>query len=601
MRDNVGVFICRCGHSVAGVVDVESLTRQVEWLSGVVLAACHELLCSPQGKEFLVGKIRGLELGSAVVAACSPEDHEADFRKCLEQAKVSKHLLQMANIQKHCTSVTANREEAYDTSLSMIRAALERARHHKALGGRDIACNTDLVVIGGGIAGMEAALLAAQAGRRVTIVEAGPSAGGAVAQLEEAAPSLVCAPCMLSPRMSALAESENITLLTNSRVTEVLGYFGNFVVTVHQRARLVDESRCLGCEDCVNACPVSVPSSYHRGLAERKAIYVPFPGCVPNCAVVDHDACLRSRGKDCTACAGACPFEALDFNQEDELLELNAGAIVLATGFEPFDPSRIEGLGFGELPDVYTLAQFERLTSNRGPTGGKIVKRDGTPPKRIAIVHCVGRSELGYCSGVCCPASLKAGILARKTAYEQADTTQSTEVIHLHSGFASTGRFAADLKAKAAALGARFAPVGDPASIRIARSRKAMSISYRDPAGELQSGEADMVVLATGMQPSGSAGEMARMLSLARDDAGFFASDHPILRPAQSSVEGIYIAGCAGGPRNIAESIAQAQAAAGAALARLQPGKKLKLGVVTGETADHQRIPMKIISPFDRL
>ncbi len=586
MKEKIGLFICRCGENIAGVIDVDELTGTMQESGDVSFVATHDLLCSPDGKKFLAEKMKEDGGTHAVVAACSPKDHEAGFQKVLHEAGVNKHLLQMANIREHCTWVTEDSAQAQNKSLAMVKAAVERVRLHETLEEKEIECNADLLVIGAGVAGIEAALLAAQAGRKVTLVEAGPSAGGAAPEYEDVSPNMECAPCMLAPRLDELGDNDNITFLHQSRVTEVAGYLGNFEVNVSKKARQVEEDLCIGCDECIQVCPVSVPSEIQHGLGDRKAIYVPFPGSVPNCATIDKDACLRSKGEDCTKCADACPMECVNFDQEDEELEVTAGAVVLATGFSAHVPKEGGKSGFGAMTDVYTLQQFERLSSNHGPTGGKILKANGEPPKSICVVHCVGREELDYCSGICCQAAMKVGLLAGHGDDEEESevTVDPPRVVHLHTDLVSRDWLGSALLRRVKDHGSEFVRILDPETVEVSEGGQGHCVEYVNGAGAKQTLDADMVVLVTGMKPSAGTAEMIEILELIKDDSGFAAADHPMLRPAQSSFDGVFLAGCASGPKSIAESIAQAKAATGMALARVQPGKKLALEVITAHT-----------------
>jgi heterodisulfide reductase subunit A len=581
MSERIGVFLCRCGDNIAGVLDLPELARELGALPGVAFVAEHDLPCSPDGKAFVTARLQEAAATHAVIVGCSPKEHEATFREVVARAGLNRFLLQMANVREHCTWVTRDRAAAQGKALALARAAVARVRRHEPIDERAIPCTPDVLVIGGGVAGIEAALLAAAADRAVTLVEAAPSIGGAVAELEEVAPDGECAPCLLAPRLAAVAETPNLTLITNAEVTKVAGFLGNFEVEVRERARWVDPASCIGCDECIPACPVEVPSPFDLGLRARKAISLPFPGCVPNCAIIDRDACLRSKGEDCTACAAACPLEAVDFTQTDETHTLTAGAIVLATGAAPFDPTPLAALGYGRLPEVYTLSEVERLLSTSGPTGGLLRTRDGRRPRRVVAIHCVGRAELGACSGTCCQAAALASVLANKEE-------PACEVVHLVTDQVGPGRPATALLRRAAAHGARFVRVGDAGATRVAAGDAGLTVSYRDAGGAEQAVDCDMVALVTGLTASTGTRRLAAELGLTVDAGGFPVADHPALRPAQSSLEGVYLGGCAGGPRTIAASVATAQAAAGAALARLVPGRMLKLEAVTA-TIDEER------------
>ncbi len=580
MNDRIGVFLCDCGGNIGGIVNLDALVEELEQNEDIAFVARYNLLCSPEGKQFFIDQMKANHGTHAVVAACSPKDHEIDFQKGLEEANINKFLLQMANIREHCTWVTgSDKEGAERKTRAMVNAAVQRVTLHEILEEKEIDCLSNVVVIGGGMAGIEAALLAAQGDRQVTLVESGPSIGGKVPEYEEIAPTMECAPCMISPRLSAIDDHALVDIVTNAEVKEILGYLGNFEIKVDKKARMVDPDSCIGCDECMNACPVEKDSELDHGLGKRKAIYLPFPGSVPNCAVVDRQACLRFNGQECHACAEVCPMEAIDFEQKDQEIDIQAGAIILATGSELSDPSKLESLGYGRHPEVYTLAEFERLASSTGPTGGKVLKKDGQPPRSVTFIHCAGREELGYCSGICCQTAFKAGLLASKDDPE-------TTVYHLHTDLVTTGPAAASLQKKALDKGAQLVRLSGTETTRVKPESSGCKVVYSHASGTEQTLNTEMVVLATGLIPGRSSERFAKMLDLKRDAGGFLALDHPVLRTAQSSLEGVFLAGSISGPKSIAESIAQGQASAGGALSRLQPGKKIKLEAITAHTDD---------------
>lgn len=601
MTKKVGVFLCKCSDNIAARVDVEQLKTALSNEDDIAFVETHELLCAATGQEFFEQKLKSSDVSHVVVAACSPKDHETTFQKCMKKVGKNKFLMQMANIREQCTWVTPNSDEAYQKSKALTLAAVRRVQLHEQLKEKEIACNSDVVVIGGGIAGIEAALLAASDGRKVTILEKSPSLGGMVTTIEEAAPNMECAPCMISPRISEIEDNENIEVMTNCDANAVAGYLGNFEIHINKKARMVDLDACIGCDECIQVCPVEVSSKYDYGMSKRKAIDVPFPGCFPNCAVVDTEACLKTTGQDCNACVEACPMEAMDFTQIDEKEVIHCGAVVLATGAAQFDPSDLSQLSLGAEAEVYTAQQFARLTSNHGPTGGKVVKKNGEPPKRIAFVHCVGRQQLGYCSGNCCEAAFGLGMAALSD-------DENTTVVHLVSDVVCPGELGSLLlqrvendngsrtkhatpdawKNVAASMDNDVASIDVPPFVvrvdnidAVALKKRADMLGvYFEAGGQAQEIAADMVVLVTGTQPSKSSADLMHMLDISTTRHGFAAPDHPILRPVTSSLDGVFLAGNVAGPGNISKSISSAKAAAGVVLSKLIPGKKMTIKTI---------------------
>ena len=342
----------------------------------------------------------------------------------------------MVNIREHDSWVHTDRKEATDKAKELARAAVARVAHHKAQDVKKVPVHPDVLVVGGGIAGIHAAMTLANAGKRVFLVEREPSIGGHMAKFDKTFPTLDCAACILTPKMVAVGKHPNIDLMVLSEVQEVSGGPGAYRVKVLKHASRVDASACVACNDCAQFCPVTVPSEWDQGIATRKAIYIPFPQAVPNAYVVDPAACtwVQSGGKKCGACVKKCAKEAVHLDAKDEVVELTVGNIVVATGYKPFDPQPMGRYGYRTYPNVLTALEFERLTNASGPTGGKIVLRtkrpnkktktdewvfeaEGPKPRSVAIIHCVGsrdRNHNPYCSRVCCMYSLKFAHLVKE-------------------------------------------------------------------------------------------------------------------------------------------------------------------------------------------
>jgi len=513
-----------------------------------------------------------------VIAACSPKEHELTFRKVCLQSGVNPYLFQMVNIREQVAWVTADKSMATKKAASYMRAAVKRVALHKPLERRSMECKTDALVIGAGPAGMEAALLLAKAGRGVCLVEKTPCIGGKVMLYEEVFPNLECATCMLKPKMDEVLYHERIDLMTCSEVQEVLGFLGNFTVKIKKNARFVDDEKCVGCGACYEACPVKVKNEFEFGLSERKAIYTPFAGALPNVPLIDRSNCLRFKGEDCTLCQEACPLEAVNYDDKDEVIERDVGAIVIATGFDLFDPSAIEQYGYGRIPEVYTSFEFERILSMTGPTEGKILTKGLKEPKTIAIIHCVGsrnRKYHGYCSGICCLYALKFAHLIKKQL-------PGTAVSHIYTDWCLPGKdhqaFFDSVKEKVQAV-----RTSQPDSIKIEGDGDKITVFFDDVSGEKKHFASDMVILCPAIIPPKGTAEIAKLLSLTRSKDGFLAETHTKLAPVSTAVEGIFIAGCIQGPKDIQSSIAQGAAVSGQILSALVPGRELELEAITAE------------------
>jgi heterodisulfide reductase subunit A len=452
--------------------------------------------------------------------------------------------------------------------------------YHEPLEVAEIECQPDVLVVGAGIAGISAALTLAQRNRKVYLVEKLPSIGGKVALYEHVFPTLQCASCVLDQVSDEVLHHEWIEVLTYSTVQEVLGFYGNFAVKVNKKARYVDTSTCIGCEACLEVCPVKVRNEYNEGLDERRAIYIPYPGSLPNLAVIDKEHCLRWQGEDCKACQEACPFGCINYEQVDDVEELKVGAIVIATGFDIFDPTRAPQYGYGTVENVYTSLEFERLVNSTGPTGGEIVLKNGQSPEKIALVHCVGSRNSKFnehCSGVCCTYLLK-------FAHQVKKKLPNVSIAELYSDFCLPGkeaqRFFGDVSGES---GPEILHMKDPGSVEIVQENSRILIEYEDVHGESKTVTSDMVVLAPAIEGTRDASDLAEVFDISRDESGFFAEENPNLAPVSSVRDGVFVAGCAQGPKGIQASVADGQAAAGKILSSLIPGEKLVLGAIAAE------------------
>ncbi len=573
IEKRVGVFLCKCGTNIAGTMDMDALAGWARGRSDVAWVNSHELLCSPGGQDFLKDTLERNPCDSVIVAACSPKMHEKTFREAAGEKGYNCAHVNMVNIREQVAWVTPDSIEAEKKARALITAGLQRAQMHEDLISQAMECKTDVVIIGGGIAGIEAALMLADAGRQVTIFERDISLGGKVIRTEEVAPAMECAPCLLAPRLSEVRDRKNINVITNAEVTDVLGFFGNFTVKATRHSRYVTPG-CIGCEACFEVCPVSVPSAFHLGMGNRKAVYTAFPGSVPAAAVIDRQACRHFIDDSCSACKEACPFGAIDFDDADEQVEIQAGAVILATGSRDPDVASLYNIALGRETNVLSMPQFERLAASNGPTGGEVKMADGTMPRSIAILHCAGslrNDGLAYCSGVCCMNALKAGELFRKKA-------PGVSVINIHDRLVFAGPAQQQFLTTQLHEGTRMLHTGNIASVAVKKHNGKLAITAPDFTTPV---EVDMVVLSTGMGPSGSAESVAHLTSIDLDASGFYKPGHALLQATGTTIDGIYAAGSCASPCDIPSAITRGQAAAGDVLSKLVPGRKLELEMMT--------------------
>ncbi|MEE9402099.1 MAG: CoB--CoM heterodisulfide reductase iron-sulfur subunit A family protein [Desulfobacteria bacterium] len=580
MAERIGVYICECGPNIKDAMDIDEVVKFAQGLENVVLAKPFGLLCSEEGKAVISSEIKKQNLTRVVFAACSPKEHEITFKGILRNAGLNPFLLQIANIREHCAWVIKDKSLATDKAKAMIKAAVLRVVHHEPLETKEIECRPDVLVVGAGMAGISAALTLAQRNREVYLVEKLPCIGGKVALYEDVFPTLECASCVLDPVADEILHHEQIKILTYSEVEEVLGFYGNFVVKVNKRARFVDAATCIGCEACFDVCPVKVRNEYNEGLDERRAIYIPYAGALPNVAVIDKEHCLRWQGEACTACQEACAFGCINYEETDQVEELKVGAIVLATGFDIFDPRHAPQYGYGKIENVYTSLEFERLVNPTGPTEGKIELKNGQTPEKIALVHCVGSRTSNFnehCSGVCCMYLLK-------FAHQAARKLPGVSITQLYSDLCLPGKESQSFFGRVSGEnGPEFLHMKEPDSIEIAEEDGKILIEYVDVHGRSDTVTSDMVVLAPAIEGARDARGLAHVFDISQGEGGFFVEENPSIAPVSTVRDGVFIAGCAQGPKDIQSSVADGQAAAGRILSRLIPGEKLVLEAITAE------------------
>ena len=561
----IGVYVCHCGLNIAGVLDMEELKRFAEKLPDVTVARDLQFSCSDIGQEQIQKDIAEFKLDRVVVAACSPRLHEPTFRRAIGKAGLNPYMLEMANIREQCSWVHMDQPAmATEKAKDLIRMGVAKAALLRPLEPESIPVSKDVLVIGGGVAGIAAALDMADAGLHVFLVERRPTIGGYMALLTDVFPTNDCSICVLGPKMSEVFNHPNITLFTYSEVLGVDGSVGNFTVSVTKRARYVDEKLCKGCiNECAGVCPVEVPSEYDFGIGKRKAIYIAYPQAVPLAATIDPMACIG-----CGRCEQACPALAVRLDQEPQDIKLNVGAIIVATGWQPFDASRKEEYGFGRYRDVITTLQMERMLNASGPTKGDVVAPStGRIAGSIAFLQCVGSRDATvgnpYCSRICCMASLKNAQLVKEKYPE-------TDITIYYIDIRACGEGYEEFYLRAQKLGINF--VRSRVS-RIEEVDGKLFLIFEDTqTGEIKRVHHDMAVLSVGLEPEKNAEVLGNLLGLSRRPDRFFEIAHPKMRPVEAHIDGVFIAGCASGPKEIPISIAQGSAAAAKAIKLLHRG-----------------------------
>jgi len=569
----IGVFVCHCGTNIAGTVDVRRAAEYAATLPGVVLARDYKYMCSDPGQNLIVRDIHEHSLNRVIVAACSPQLHEKTFRLATALGGLNPYFFHMVNIREHDSWVHVDKAAATEKACDLIRAAVARIKSHRPLERRQVPVNPDVLIVGGGIAGIHAALVLAEAGKRVTLVEREPTIGGHMAKFDKTFPTLDCAACILTPKMMAVRSHPNITLWTMSEVAEVSGYIGSFKVKVRHKPRYVIEDRCVGCLECIEACVFNQPKftdEFNQGLGKRKPVYIPFPQAVPQVVVIDPATCIEFKtGKCKKTCVTVCADrDAIDFRQQESLDTIEVGTILLTTGFRSFDPKRIPYYGYGTYPNVYTSLEVERLVNASGPTAGEVVLRDGRTPRSIGIVHCVGSRDVNtnrYCSRVCCMYSLKlAHLLKEKTG---------AEVYSFYIDMRTPGKAFEEFYNRIAEEGVNFVR-GRVADVYPAPDGDARLVVQAEDTllGMVRKIPVDMLVLSIGLEAQPDAQDVRRLFNLSCSTEGFFLERHPKLAPVSTFTDGIFVAGCCQGPKDIPDTVAQAGAAAAEALALICAG-----------------------------
>lgn len=573
----IGVYVCHCGSNIAGTVDVEEVARWAgEQLKGrgVVIARDYKFMCSSLGQEMIQKDIKELGLDRVVVAACSPHLHEKTFRVASKDAGLNPYLCELVSIREQVSWVHTDREAATEKSKAIVSGCVERIIYNEPLEPMTVNIHPDAMVVGAGTTGIQAALEMANAGKKVYLIERDSTIGGHMAQLDKTFPTLDCSACILTPRMVDAGNHPNITMLTWSEVVKVEGYLGNYQVTIKKNPRYINTDLCTGCGVCTEKCPKKViDDNFEVGLGYRKAVYTAFPQAVPKYPVIDHDNCIFFQKGTCKACEKFCPTGAIDFNQKEEFITVPVGNIILATGYTTFDARRIPEYGYGRFQNVYTSMEFERLSNSAGPTGGKIVLRDGkTVPKTVAVVHCVGSRDKKYneyCSAICCMQSLKFAHVVRERT--------GAEVYEFYIDMRTPGKSYDEFYNRNLEEGVRFirGRVSEITNAGLKPEEEGQLIVRAEDTlvGKQVRLPVDMVILSTALEPQPDAKDVAKLFGISCSIDGWYIERHVKLDPVTTMTDGILVAGCGVGPKDIPASVAQGSAAAARVINYIEQGQ----------------------------
>lgn len=537
---------------------------------------------APPDAEKIKEQILANKLDRIVIAGEMPGYYKSVFSRAMVLAGHGTEEIYLASFREH----GATGEIARDRAKAIIACAVMGVPFSLVAVPDSTSVNHATLVIGGGIAGIQAALEIANAGKMVYLVEQTGTIGGHMAMFDKTFPTLDCAACILTPKMVSVSQHQMIKLLTNAVIVSVSGKPGSYRVKILQKPRYVDVKSCVACNQCAEVCPVKVPSSFDAGISQRKAIYIPFPQAVPNAYLVDENSCsyIISGGEKCGVCVRKCPKECINLNENDQNINIEVGNIIVATGYDLLDVSRIEQYGYGVFPNVLTSLEFERLSNASGITGGRIVTKskrinkktkeeewffspDGIPPRNVGIIHCVGsrnKKYNSYCSRVCCMYSLKFAHLIK-------EKIPNANVYEFYIDMRAFGKGYEEFAERIRQEGT-FVVRGHTASVSMKNG--SMIIKGEDIFNDRLVGfNVDMVILAVGLIPAKGTEELSKILGIDRDTDGWFSEIDYNGRPTDTCRGGIYVAGMCQAPKDIPDTVAQASAVAAGVLSSITSGR----------------------------
>ncbi|UCB59953.1 MAG: hydrogenase iron-sulfur subunit [Candidatus Bathyarchaeota archaeon] len=585
-QPKVGVFLSDGGNEVSRILDFDTLTSYVKDVSDVTFVAKGTKFWEGNGLQTIANAIKEKKINRVVVAETLPKLSEVKIAQAVENAGLNPYLMEFLDLKDHCAWPHQDTPtEATEKAKAMLRGAIERAKLLEPLEKLEFSTLKSVLIIGGGLAGMQAALNLADMGIEAHLVEKEPFLGGLAARAGRFFPTDDCAICIQAPASdvktithtsrkcvyrSGFSEIPNLNILNNSKVISVEGEPGNYKVTVEKKPRYVNDRKCTGCDQCTTICPVEVPDDYQAKLQTRKAIYMNTPSVHPPIYAIDDSVC---KFYDCKKCVEICPTNAIELDQKPEQITLNVGGIVVATGFQELDPSIIKEYHYNDYPDVLTNLELARMIDGFGPTGGVIIRpSNGNPAKKIVFIQCVGsrdRRYKPYCSSICCMVSLKHAT-AIKTAYPDAD------ISICYIDIRTTGREHEYYYEKAREMGIKFVK-GRPTEISRNPETGKLVVDVEDALlSRFLELDADLVVLAPAMVPAEGTQELSELLGLELEKDGFFKEYNAKLRPTETKLKGIYIAGGATFPKDAPTTSLHSHSASLKAAKYLNAGKIIK-------------------------
>jgi heterodisulfide reductase subunit A len=563
----IGVFVCYCGLNIAGTVDVEDVAEYARKLPNVVYVKTNRYTCADPGQEEIRKGIREHKLNRVVVAACSPRMHEPTFRRTVSEAGLNPFVYEMANIREFSSWCHQNAPiEATEKAKELVKMAVAKVRLLEPLDVIEVPVTNKALVVGAGVAGASAALDLAEIGYQVYLVDRAEIIGGHMAQLGKSFPVFECSNCpqqihcsrfsCVATRIGAVAVHPRIKLLAYTDVKHVEGVIGSYKATIARRPRFVDEDKCISCGKCSEVCPVETLNKFDAGIRKRKAIYLPFPYATPNTYTIDKETCLYFKDGSCKKCQEICPVDAVDFKQEPSEEKLEVGCMVVATGYDIYEPYDLPNYAFGKHKDVITALQLERIIDTNTQIIGELRKpSDGKMPESITYIQCVGSRDVNkfeYCSGFCCMLTLKSAVFLK----EKYDDKLKINV--LYTDMRANRKGYEELFRKAQQLGINFVRVKlTNRNVSENPETKKLVVCAEKEDGTPVEVESDMVVLATAAMPSQGSEEVARVFNISRGSDGFFMESHPKLKPIDTPSDGVFVAGGCQGPKDVPYSVSQ--------------------------------------------